>query len=160
MKIIHKRRLKPDSWTRLSLHDAPSTGASVIVDLDTLNKDPETWIDWDGAWGLSVSGETAFDALDQWLGRIRLLEIRIPKFTDGRGYSLAKRVRRSGYEGELRAAGDILQDQLAYLERCGFDSFSSETIELTEDMLVAFDEISRPYQASASDPDASWRRFG
>ena len=34
--------------------------------------------------------------------------IRFPTFKDGRGFSLAALLRRSGYEGELRAAGPLL----------------------------------------------------
>jgi uncharacterized protein (DUF934 family) len=44
---------------------------------------------------------------------------------DGRGYSLARLLRgRHGYAGELRAVGDVLRDQLYFLQRCGFDSFA------------------------------------
>ena len=62
-------------------------------------------------------------ALIPHLDRLALVEIAFPKFRDGRGYSSARILREAGYRGELRAAGDVLVDQLAYLRRCGFDSF-------------------------------------
>ena len=63
-------------------------------------------------------------ALLPHLDRIKLVEVNFPVFGDGRGYSAARILREAGYAGELRAVGDVLIDQLAYLRRCGFDSFA------------------------------------
>lgn len=49
--------------------------------------------------------------------------IEFAGFNDGRGYSFAALLRRQGYQGELRAVGDIFKDVLNYLKRSGFDSF-------------------------------------
>lgn len=58
------------------------------------------------------------------LSRFALIAIAFPKFTDGRGYSLARQLRGVyGFTGELRACGEVLFDQLQLLGRCGFDSF-------------------------------------
>ncbi|MBB3981442.1 uncharacterized protein (DUF934 family) [Sphingobium fontiphilum] len=57
------------------------------------------------------------------LGRIALVEVNFPVFGDGRGYSAARILRESGYDGELRAVGDVLVDQIVAMRRCGFDSF-------------------------------------
>ena len=57
------------------------------------------------------------------LQRLALVEVNFPSFGDGRGYSAARILREAGYEGELRAVGDVLVDQLRYMRRCGFDSF-------------------------------------
>ena len=68
--------------------------------------------------------------------RFALIVVAFPKFTDGRGYSLARQLRGAyKYQGELRARGEILFDQLQLLARCGFDSFEIEdavTIQLLE----------------------------
>lgn len=52
--------------------------------------------------------------------------IRFPTFKDGRGFSLAALLRRSGYEGELRAVGPLLPDQVDDLLRMGFDAVDIE----------------------------------
>lgn len=70
-------------------------------------------------------GDDARDLLPH-LDRIKLVEVNFPVFGDGRGYSAARILREAGYTGELRAVGDVLIDQLAYLRRCGFDSFAPE----------------------------------
>ena len=59
------------------------------------------------------------------LDRLSLVEVAFPTFRDGRGYSSARILREAGYTGELRAQGDVLVDQIAYMRRCGFDSFAA-----------------------------------
>jgi uncharacterized protein (DUF934 family) len=49
------------------------------------------------------------------------VRIRFGSFADGRGFSLARRLRRMGYAGRLRAAGHVLADQYAMARRSGFD---------------------------------------
>ncbi|MEY2882597.1 MAG: hypothetical protein RL490_321, partial [Pseudomonadota bacterium] len=63
-------------------------------------------------------------ALIPHLGRLKLVEIAFPKFRDGRGYSSAAVLRQAGFTGEIRAAGDVLVDQLGFMRRVGFDSFA------------------------------------
>jgi uncharacterized protein (DUF934 family) len=60
------------------------------------------------------------------LDRVRLVEIDFPRFRDGRGYSSARILRESGYQGEIKAVGDVLLDQLLFMRRCGFDSFAPD----------------------------------
>jgi uncharacterized protein (DUF934 family) len=50
-----------------------------------------------------------------------LLRVRFPSFSDGRGFTLARRLRRMGYMGRLRAAGHVIADQYAMARRAGFD---------------------------------------
>lgn len=61
------------------------------------------------------------------LDRVRLVEIDFPKFRDGRGFSSARILREMGYEGEVKATGDVLVDLLFFMRRCGFDSFAPNT---------------------------------
>ena len=66
-------------------------------------------------------------ALLPYLDRLALIEVSFPKFRDGRGYSAARILREAGYAGELRAAGDVLIDQVVAMRRCGFDALASES---------------------------------
>jgi uncharacterized protein (DUF934 family) len=62
------------------------------------------------------------EALEPYLGQLALIAIQFPKFNDGRGYSLAARLRlHYGYQGVLRATGEVLTDQVQYFFRQGFD---------------------------------------
>lgn len=82
----------------------------------------------DGSNATAVRIEPGEDAraLIPHLDRLALVEVAFPKFRDGRGYSSARILREAGYTGELRAAGDVLVDQLLYLRRCGFDAFVAD----------------------------------
>ena len=83
------------------------------------------------------------EAVLPWLADIPLIAIRFPVFTDGRGYSLARLLRsRYGYTGELRAVGDVLRDQLYFLQRCGFDAFQLRADQSPEEALAAFQDYS------------------
>ena len=56
------------------------------------------------------------------LNGITRIDLQFPAFTDGRAYSQAYLLRRRlGFEGELRATGDVLIDQLVQMQRTGFD---------------------------------------
>ena len=68
------------------------------------------------------AGDDARELLPH-LGQVALVEISFPTFRDGRGYSAARILREAGFEGVLRAAGDVLVDQIPHMRRCGFDSF-------------------------------------
>lgn len=62
------------------------------------------------------------DPLQAPLEGVTRIDLDFPKFTDGRAFSQAFLLRRRrGFEGEIRATGDVLADQLAQMERSGFD---------------------------------------
>ncbi|MBB04978.1 MAG: oxidoreductase [Pseudooceanicola sp.] len=50
-----------------------------------------------------------------------LIRIAFPSFSDGRGFTIARVLRRRGYTGKLRALGHVISDQYAMARRCGFD---------------------------------------
>ena len=83
-------------------------------------------------------------------------------FKDGRSYSHARLLReRYGYKGELRAIGDVLQDQLFFMQRSGIDCFQIRDDKDIEQALNSFEAFSRCYQAAADDaiPIHKQRKF-
>ncbi|RJY08985.1 DUF934 domain-containing protein [Aurantiacibacter aquimixticola] len=101
-------------------------------------------------------GDNARDLLPH-LARIRLVEVNFPTFADGRGYSAARLLREHGYTGELRAVGDVLVDQIAYMRRCGFDSFAPERPLEESDVQAALDRFPHDYQAAADAAVPIWK---
>jgi uncharacterized protein (DUF934 family) len=90
---------------------------------------------------------------------ISAIAVDFPVFRDGRGYSIARLLReRHGWQGELRAIGDVLRDQLFYLERCGFDTFAVRADRDIHDALKAFGEFSVRYQAANDELNPLFRR--
>jgi uncharacterized protein (DUF934 family) len=80
------------------------------------------------------------------LADVSRVEVHFPKFGDGRGYSLARLLRRHGYRGELRAVGQFTRDHLLFMERVGFDAFELREGEDAAEALGAFDDFSDAYQ--------------
>jgi uncharacterized protein (DUF934 family) len=83
---------------------------------------------------------------------VKRIDLHFPKFTDGRAYSQAFLLRRRlGFQGEIRAIGDVLIDQLVSMSRTGFD------VAVLRDGLDAsaaqrqFDRFPAFYQGSAID---------
>jgi uncharacterized protein (DUF934 family) len=84
------------------------------------------------------------------LPRLAAIVLEFPKFRDGRAFSWARTLRtRFGYKGEIRAAGDFLPDQLAFMARTGFDAFEVRQDFTLEQFHHAMTEISAPYQPAA-----------
>lgn len=92
------------------------------------------------------------------LDRLSLIEVSFPKFRDGRGYSIGSILREAGYTGELRAAGDVLVDQIGPMRRCGFDAFLSDA-EINRDtldrLLALFDDV---YQKTVDGRAPIWAK--
>lgn len=84
------------------------------------------------------------------LPRLALVAVHFPKLADGRGYSTAWLLRRRySYRGELRAVGDVLRDQLFYLQRSGFDAFQLRDGADPHAALPSLRDFSLAYQAAA-----------
>ena len=92
------------------------------------------------------------------LDRIQLVEVNFPAFGDGRGYSSARILREAGYEGELRAVGDVLVDQVAYMRRCGFDAFEPDQPLDKADVEAALDRWPEVYQQAADARVPIWNK--
>lgn len=77
--------------------------------------------DLPGEFALSIANDADPDEIAPFFAWIRLIVIPFPSFSDGRGFSLAKRLREAGYAGRLRASGHVIADQYAHARRVGFD---------------------------------------
>jgi uncharacterized protein (DUF934 family) len=91
------------------------------------------------------------------LGQIALIEVSFPTFRDGRGYSSARILREAGYTGELRAAGDVLVDQIPLMKRCGFDSFAPQAEIDSETLQASLARYDNVYQAAADGRVPVWK---
>ena len=101
---------------------------------------------------VSLANTDPVESLAPHLARLRLVVLEFPKFSDGRAYSQARLLRgRLGYRGELRATGGVLQDQIAFMLRCGFDSFESEQPGFGEALARARTLFSVGYQPAEDD---------
>jgi uncharacterized protein (DUF934 family) len=65
--------------------------------------------------------------LAPWLRRLALVRVGFPAMGDGRGFSIARRLREMGYAGRLRAKGPLIPDQFRAARRVGFDEVELPT---------------------------------
>ncbi len=64
----------------------------------------------------TLAAQGAFDGVAR-------IELEFPEFTDGRAFSQAVLLRRRyRFEGDIRATGEVLIDQLVQMQRSGFSS--------------------------------------
>lgn len=96
-------------------------------------------------------------ALVPSLDRLALVEVSFPTFRDGRGYSAARILREAGYAGELRAAGDVLVDQVPFMRRCGFDSFAPAAPIDRDTLQRSLDRYEHHYQRAADGAVPVWK---
>jgi uncharacterized protein (DUF934 family) len=163
-QIIKGHAVVSDDWSvlRLGEGDAADTldvpDGKIIVPLavwlaqkDTLARRADL-----GVW---LPSDALAAAIEHDLDKFAVIAIDFPKFTDGRGYSIAFNLRkRLGYTGELRAIGDVLRDQLFQMFRCGFDAYATRQDRNIHDALKGLNAFSAPYQAAVDQPLPLFRR--
>ena len=104
-------------------------------------------------FGLVVEPSDDVEELADYLDQISLIAISFPAFADGRGFSSARLLReRLGYEGEIRAIGNYLLDQMPFLLRCGVDSFVISSPKLRAGLERGeWPEVTNYYQPTGQD---------
>ena len=117
----------------------------------------DAFLDQSNATAVRLEPDDDARALIPFLDRLTLIEVAFPKYRDGRGYSSARILREAGYKGELRAQGDVLVDQIAFMRRCGFDSFAPEGSLNPEAVARALLNYDHAYQKAADSTVPIWK---
>lgn len=127
----------------------PESGA-VLVSLARFSAEKDELLSRDGELGVWLQSSESPAPIVAELGRIALVALDFPVFSDGRAYSSARLLReRHGYKGELRAIGDVLCEQLTFMLRSGFDSFEMQSATALEEFNSVVREVRVVYQATA-----------
>lgn len=138
--------------------DELNAGQGVTVNLSVFLNDFETLRSQNRPIGVRLAPDDDPEKLEPFLDSIALIEVDFPKYTDGRGYSQAQLLRRRyGYQGELRAVGHVLRDQIFYMNRSGFDAYGTERAALSS-VIEALAEYSEVYQPAANDRVSVFRK--
>jgi uncharacterized protein (DUF934 family) len=162
--IIKGRAVVADDWSVLRLDEgqAPESAqvpeGKVIVPLAVWQAQREA-LSARAAIGVWIASDERPEVLKGELDRFAVVAVDFPKFTDGRGYSIAYNLRmRLAYKGELRAIGDVLRDQLFQMYRCGFDAYATRQDRNINDALKGLTDFSEVYQASVDEKAPLYRR--
>lgn len=113
-----------DCWRHIDEgEDIPPAG-HVILPLDWWRQERNAFDGSNAPIGVRVEPGADIEELAADIHRFSVIALAFPKFSDGRAFSTARLLReRHGYEGELRAVGEVLIDQIQMMARCGFDTF-------------------------------------
>ena len=159
--LIKDRALVADRWTLLrdakALDDVPASVAALVPLALWRGERAALLARGDvGVW-LAPTDDPA--ALADDIAALTIIAVDFPKFTDGRGYSIARLLRdRHGYRGELRAIGDVLRDQLFAMSQCGFDAFALRTDGDATEALASFDDFKSIYTSTTKTREPWFRR--
>jgi uncharacterized protein (DUF934 family) len=163
-QIIKGREVVADDWRILKLDEGDTPDAvavpegKVIVPLAVWQAQRDILLTRADVGVWFAPDELAHTVKDD-LERFAVIAVEFPKFTDGRGYSIAFNLRkRLGYTGELRAIGDVLRDQLFQMQRCGFDAYATRPDRSIHDALKGLAVFSETYQASVDTELPLFRR--
>jgi len=157
-KLINQNAVLENEWTLVTDVEASLPEGKIIVSGAYFLENRAALAErGDVAVALDAGADLADYADD--LANLPLIAVDFPAFTDGRGYSLARLLKeRYDYQGEIRAIGDVLIDQLHFMKRCGFDTYLLKDGLDGEKALNYFATFSDPYQLAYDEKEPLFRR--
>ena len=162
--LIKNNKLSLDNWTTLKQVTDPEvlklfTGKNLIVPLEfwhLYRSELEKHIGETSIW---LESDENVNNIGEDLLQFSIVALNFPVFSDGRSYTNARELRNKfGYQGEIRAIGDVLRDQLFYMARCGFDAFQIRYDQDPDLCIAAFKDFDTGYQSSIDEPNPLFRR--
>jgi len=138
MQVIKDKQIVDDSWSYVA-DDTELKDGDISVSLARWKKDKQLLLKSNGKIGVRIGPADSVEDIAADLKDIQLVELDFPAFADGRIFSHAWLLRgRYNYQGEIRATGHFMRDQVYYLSRVGVNAFSPEK---TEDLPVALSNL-------------------
>lgn len=158
---IKDRKPAEDEWmpfTGLEDSDSLPTG-DIYVPLEEWVSARDMLLGRNSRLGVSLKNTDDLSLIKSDLERLDLIVLEFPKMADGRAFTQARLLRdRYGFKGEIRATGDVLHDQLFYMQRCGFNAFELRSGQDLTGSLKAFTEMTVTYQPATDEEFPIWRR--
>jgi uncharacterized protein (DUF934 family) len=143
--------LVEDAFTVIADDEEIPASGDIVVLLPRLVSEGDALLASGRRVGVRLQPSEAVEDLAYDLPRLSVVQLVFAKFRDGRPYSLARVLReRLGYQGELRAVGDVLREQAMSMVRCGFEPADGST---PEQWLAATHRYRHVYQRAADDRD-------
>jgi len=147
-RLIKSGAYAQDTYARVA-DDAPLPEGPVLVSLARFRREREALLARNTPVGIQLQSSENPETLGADVHHFALIALEFPKFRDGRAFSWARMLRtRLGYEGEIRAVGDFLYDQVNYQHRVGFDAWEVPDHFTIEMFNRALTEMTYVYQPS------------
>ncbi len=150
MALIRNGQLIDDIYLDARALETAPADQAVLVSLEQWQHQRKALLASGQPLGICLQSDQPPALIAADLSHFAVVALEFPKFRDGRAYTHARMLReRFAYSGELRAIGDVLQEQLNYMQRCGFDSFQIETANPLAAWRAVKDDHTVWYQATA-----------
>jgi uncharacterized protein (DUF934 family) len=147
MALIRNEQIVDDPFVVVQAGDAVPSDRPVIVDLETWQSLREQSAPRSAPIGVRLRSDQSPDLIADDLDRLSVVALEFPAFRDGRAYSYARILReRYGYDGVIRAVGEVLLEQLHFMLRTGFDAFELDSTDPLGDYREAVGDFSVWYQ--------------
>ena len=153
LAVLAKDGTIADNTYQVIAEDGILPQGDVVLSVEQLDQLPNIT----GKKALLITVDASPEVNQYPLDQLDTIFIEFAGFNDGRGYSFAALLRRQGYQGELRATGDIFKDVLNYLKRSGFDSFVVKQGKDIVEAAAGLNDFRHPYQASTAVAQASYQ---
>jgi uncharacterized protein (DUF934 family) len=158
-RLIRDGQLAETGWQHLPVDAESLPDGDITVTLSYWKENRADLLEHVGRVGVRIEGGDDPAELADDLSSLPLVVLQIDALVDGRAYSHAYLLRkRLGYQGELRAVGDVHRDQLNFLGRCGINAFELPEGDDIQEALEAFKDYSIVYQPSADKEDLIFAR--
>ena len=151
LRVIKKDQIMDDDWQRIDEGANPDSypDGDILISLTAWKEHRATLLERNGKVAVYLKGEEDPADLVPDLDHFEMIALDFPVFKDGRSYSNARLLReRYGFGGELRAVGDVLRDQIYFMQRCGIDSYQVRADKDIEDAMNGFKDFSVTYQTA------------
>lgn len=155
MALLKNGRRADDIYHDASQEAAIPASGPVIVSLEQWQEHRNDLANRTDPLGIVLRSDEKPVAIADDLEHFALIALDFPAFGDGRAYSSARLLRdRYGFQGELRAVGEVLLEQLHFMHRVGFDSFALSSEDAARDWEIAAADISVWYQPTGDGRDS------
>lgn len=156
-RIIKDGAIVDDNWQVIDADATEIPEGPVIIPLSLWHSQQDQ-LSQRGQLGLWLDSDEPPQLIADSLDNFEVIAINFPAFADGRGFTYGRELReKHQYQGEVRAIGNFIRDQLFYLKRCGFNAFALAGVEL-ESALDSFADFSDSYQAAIDQPEPLFKR--
>ena len=117
MKLIKNGTVIDPDWIFQDQAVIGDQNSNQIVPVGQFLEDTEL------ATAILIDVNTDLDLIAPYLNKLELIVVEFAAYADGRGFSIAHRLRHSfGFTGEIWGSGSLISDQYAMALQCGIDA--------------------------------------
>ena len=150
MALIKNNAIINDPFADATGQEKIPARGPVLVNFEQWQAHRELLLRRDAPVGIKLRSDQTPELIAADLPSLAMVALEFPVFRDGRAYSYARLLREQyGFSGEIRAVGDVLLEQLHFMERTGFDAFELQSDDPLGELQIASADFDVWYQPAA-----------